>query len=287
MRYAARSFWWDVKALLGTAGQTLARLTPVTRELARFLHRCLYPPKKNRSAAESSGTYARGSVVTRGGIKLCLHESLTNESIERLVSGRHTSNERKLIAEFLSPEDIVLELGGGIGMVAIFIAQRIGSDRVFSFEGNPAMAPPVRENFVLNHVSPTMEFCMLDQFAGVQTFYICPQFNRSSTRRRTARDMACRVPVRPLNDELRKRRPTFLIMDIQVSEGGLLKYVDFSGLDKLLVEYHPGVLGVRRVNHLRRFVRRRGFIEAARRGNCIIYLRRVPPVPGGRCVANG
>ena len=55
--------------------------------------------------------------------------------------------ERDLILDYLKPDDVVLELGGGIGMLFIAIALKIGSEGVFSYEGNPALELIVRDNF--------------------------------------------------------------------------------------------------------------------------------------------
>jgi len=211
--------------------------------------------------------------VTISGIRLKLHESLSDGAIKRISSGWHTRDERFLILDNLEPDDIVMELGGGVGMLAIACAQKIGSERVFSFEANPTIEPVVRENFSLNDVSPTIEFCILDRESGSQTFYISRQFNVSSTTRMHETDTPIQVPVKPINPEIARIRPTFLVMDIQGSEDGLLEHIGLSGLSKLMIEYHPHIISEKRVIQLRKFLRKQGYLEVARQGNSILYIK--------------
>lgn len=109
-----------------------------------------------------------------------------------------------------------MELGGGIGTLAIACALKIGGDRVYSYE----------------------------------------------------------VPVKPLNDEIARIKPTVLIMDVQGSEGKLLSFANLSTVSKLLVEVHPDMLGLSNANGLRRNLRTQGFEEIDRSGQSFLYIRK-------------
>lgn len=64
------------------------------------------------------------------------------------------------VAAKLDADDVVMDVGTGIGLVATLCAQRIGSERVYTYEANPALERPIRETFELNRVSPHLEMCM-------------------------------------------------------------------------------------------------------------------------------
>jgi FkbM family methyltransferase len=216
-------------------------------------------------------------VVETGGVRLHLDRSLSPLVRWRIAADRHTRSERRLIAEAIEPDDVVMELGGGIGLVAIFCAQRIGAERVHSYEANPALEPLIRRNYALNGVAPNINFCMLGREAGETTFFVAASFQNSSSLATEAGMRPVTVPVRPLNAELARIRPTFLVIDIEGGEIELLAYADLTGVRKIMLEVHTALLGAGPVNALRRRLRRQGFAETSYDGQCYLYRR-----PAGR-----
>jgi FkbM family methyltransferase len=174
----------------------------------------------------------------------------------------------------LVPDDVVMELGGGIGMVAIACAKVTGSARVFSYEANPELESLVRDNYALNGVEPTLKMCMLGSDTGKRVFHVSERFSRSSVFAAGEHLTAIEVPVISFNAEISKVQPTVLVVDIQGGELELLDYADLSTLEKLLVEVHPDIVGVRQANALRRRLRRLGFAEIAHAGYSFLYIRK-------------
>lgn len=105
----------------------------------------------------------RGNVIEVDGVFLKMDRSLSNFMVNVLRRGNHAVEERALILPALEKNDVVMDLGGGIGHMSIRYAKIVGSERVFTFEANPELEPLMRENFRLNGVQPTAEFCMLGQ----------------------------------------------------------------------------------------------------------------------------
>ena len=136
-----------------------------------------------------------GSTVTVDGIVMRIDPRLSEFNVRKLASGRHTRHERDLLARALKPDDRVLELGGGIGMVAIECARRIGADRVTSYEANPELESLIRENYALNGVEPDLRMAMVGPEAGSRTFHLAERFSHSSVHDvgETARSVS--VPV--------------------------------------------------------------------------------------------
>ena len=175
----------------------------------------------------------------------------------------------------MEPDNIVMELGGGIGMLSTACALKIGGDRVHSYEANPTMESLIRDNYALNGVSPNLKMCMLDETPGSCTFHVSEHFARSSAYqlKDQGKTTAYDVPVESLNDEIHRIKPTVLIMDVQGSEGKLLSFADLTNVRKLLVEVHSNILGISRVNQLRRQLRNQGFSEVNRAGQSFLYVR--------------
>ena len=92
--------------------------------------------------------------------------------VERTVSrGRYEEDELRLIGQMLAPDDVVLEVGAGLGLVSAYCAKRLGSSCVFAYEANPDLEACIRETYALNKVQPTLEMCAVGADAGRVTLY--------------------------------------------------------------------------------------------------------------------
>ena len=275
-----RSYWWDVALLTRHTKlqakriwwNTLLAWEKATPGLYNMIQTTYRQKRPDPETVLSSETY--GEVVTVDGIKMRVDRRMSPFQVNKLISGRHTREERRLLIHRLDPDDTVMELGGGIGMLAIACALKIGGERVHSYEANPVLESLIRENYALNEVNPELKMCMLEQEAGSRTFHVSEHFSRSSAYKAADdKTTAYEVPVEPLNDELARIQPTVLIMDVQGSEGELLSFADLSGVSKLLVEVHPDMLGINNANSLRRSLRSQDFLEVARSGQSFLYIK--------------
>jgi FkbM family methyltransferase len=247
---------WDLKS----------HCWPAVEGLVRWAER---RPEPIRDWSERIGT-----VVEVAGIRLRLAPSLSPRMMSNIVGGVHVLSERRLVLPALAPDDVVMELGGGIGMLSIACAQRIGSDRVFSYEANPFLEPVIRDNYGLNSVSPRLKMCMLGPEAGLATFHVARDFWVSSVYPVEGEHQTVTVPVKSFNEEVGTIRPSFLIVDIEGAEHELFEHADLDGISKLMVECHPELTGAARANALRRRIRRMGFTELSDRGRTFLYRRR-------------
>lgn len=155
----------------------------------------------------------------------------------------YEEHERRVMLEKLAPDDVVLELGAGIGFISTLCAQKIGSERVCAVEANPVMAETIRETYRLNGVAPRLICGLLGVGDGEETFYVEANFISSSTRQRS--DAAQAVTTRRYDARalLAEIRPSFLICDIEGGEQELLAYLPLDGVRKLCIELHPHVIG--------------------------------------------
>ncbi|MGF1478314.1 MAG: FkbM family methyltransferase [Cyanophyceae cyanobacterium] len=280
--HTLRSYWWDTALLVRHLrrqqgvrwGQFLTAWESATPSLYRTLQSA-YRQQRPLPEEPTVSPDLYGSLVTIDGIRMRIDQRMSSFQVRKLLAGRHTRHERHLLIHRLEPDDIVMELGGGIGMLATACALKIGGERVYSYEANPTIESLTRENYALNGVNPHLKMCMLGRTTSTCTFYVSEHFARSSAYQIAAQEATTpyEVPVKPLNEEIRRIQPTVLIMDVQGSEGELLSFADLSGIRKLLVEMHPNVLGIAKVNGLRRQLRQQGFLEIERAGQSFFYVR--------------
>jgi FkbM family methyltransferase len=163
--------------------------------------------------------------------------------VDAMRAGTYEALELRALGAALRPDDVVMELGTGIGLLSTFCAQRVGSSRVFTFEANPELEPRIRETFRLNAVTPALEMCMLGERSGEAEFFVHDAFWGSTAVDRAGAARSVRVPVRPLNEAMARIRPNLLVMDIEGAEAELLRFVDLTGVDRIVGEFHERMLG--------------------------------------------
>ena len=275
MRGAGHVLRYQAKHLKGAVRQAEARVTrrwnavsPDSFEAAR---RVL---GRDQSDPANQPLPEFGSVFEDEGIRMRIDPRMAEENVRKLVAGEHTRQERTILAEILEPDDVVMELGGGIGMVAITCAKVVGSENVTVYEANPEIESLARDNYALNDVSPTLHICMMGLEAGSRTFHLSERFSRSYVFAETQGMRTVEVPVRPFGEEAARVRPSLLIVDIQGAEVEFLDYADLSSIRKLLIEFHPSMTGFGPIKSMRRRIRQHhGMREVMRVGNSFVYER--------------
>jgi FkbM family methyltransferase len=178
-----------------------------------------------------------------------------------LYAERYERGEARCVLWGLESDDVVMEVGAGVGFVSTLCALRVGSSRVTCYEANPALLPRIRETFAANGVAPALVNAALAREAGEAKLFVEREFVASSSHERSAGARALRVPQLAVNEELRRVRPTCLVIDIEGGESELLPAIDWAGVRKLVIEVHPHVIGAERVRELIALLAAQGFRE--------------------------
>jgi FkbM family methyltransferase len=183
-------------------------------------------------------------------------------ALRRLVYREgYERGEARCVLLRLEPHDVVLEVGAGAGFVTTLCARRVGSERVVSYEANPALLPRIRATLAANGVAPRLVNAVLAREAGEAELFVEREFVSSSTQRRSTDADPLRVPRLAANAELRRVRPTCLVVDIEGGESELLPLLDLTGVRKLILELHPHVIGAERCADLVALLAAQGFRE--------------------------
>jgi FkbM family methyltransferase len=178
------------------------------------------------------------------GVKLELPRHLVTPAIRRAFrEGYYETLETQLISRFLRPSDTVLELGAAVGFLATWIAQRLTTGRVISYEANPSLIDVAANTFRMNEVNVTLKNAIVIGEAGRETaelfvhqaFWASSQFPNEGTR--------IEVPARGLSSVLQDVSPDILVVDIEGGEKELFDQVELSGIRHVLVEFHVAVTG--------------------------------------------
>mgnify|MGYP006435514619 FL=1 len=109
-------------------------------------------------------------------------------------------------------------------------------------------------------------------------FYIEKNFYSSSTIKRSDDVEKIAVKTENINEQIKKYRPNFLIVDIEGGEVDLIKKINFkaSHISKLLIELHPHVIGDNDTNHIIKNIMDSGFLlDAKKSGELVFYFYRM------------
>ena len=185
-----------------------------------------------------------------GQIHLAYEDPRVPENTRRAMErGRYEFKEREIARRMLAPGDRVIEMGAGMGVVSLTIAQIIGSDAIQSFEANPVILDLARENAAANRLPVTFHHAIASPRAVAKTtpyveFFVLQSFEASSTRRVNPRQEPIKVPTTPLEDEIAKFNANTLVFDIEGFEVEIIEKGNFRDIDKLILEIHPKIIGM-------------------------------------------
>jgi len=178
------------------------------------------------------------------GVMLPVKHALVSPGIAReIYFGDYEAKEIEIISKRLAADDVVFEVGAGLGFLSAYCAKRTGSDKVFTYEANPELIPLIRETHARNGVAPTVTNAMLARGDGEREFRLEDDFWASSAHRASGR--AITVKQLDLDSELARIRPSFMIVDIEGGEAEFFAGADLATVRKICVETHPDVLGDR------------------------------------------
>lgn len=210
------------------------------------------------------------------GVLLPLRHSLISPAIAKeIYLGEYERKEAEIVSRCLDKDDVVMEVGAGIGFLSAYCAKRIGNDRVFAYEANPALMEVVARTYAANGVHPTIRNAMLGNGPGRTRFYVDAEFWASSAN--TRREQATEIEVEQidLNEEIARVRPTFMIVDIEGGEADLFALADLSCVRKICVETHAHVLGNEGVTAMLARLFEQGFcLDTGMTRKYVLYLYR-------------
>lgn len=195
--------------------------------------------------------FRRPPMVSVHGVRITIdYENMPPDLIDWLFLERHESQEVRQCRKFIRNGDRVLELGAGIGLIGTLCAQIAGSENVRCYEANPALEPLIRRNHRMNNVSPDLRIRAIGKAGVPKTqFYVCDNIISSSLiDRGDTREIE--VDADPIDDVIADFRPTVIVCDIEGAEVDLLPDADLSGVDRVIIELHPKIVGEDRISEL-------------------------------------
>ena len=200
---------------------------------------------------------------------------IESRSVRNLIfKGIYESDERKLLKALCRDADRVLEIGAGVGVVGLVAARLCSKGHVVSYEANPQMRAILDRNYSLNEHKPQL-VCMPVTRDGLPVrFHVNENIISSSALERPGTEtVEVTLESVSLTDALNNCNPHLVVMDVEGFEDILLRHANLQSVKKLLVEFHPQILGEKVVSDLKQYINEIGFEELATAGNNVSYIK--------------
>jgi FkbM family methyltransferase len=196
------------------------------------------------------------------GVKIPFGPHITPTILENIRRGTYERPEARVIHERLGSQDVVVEIGGGIGYTSALCARRVGGSRVHVYEADARLEGAIRDLYRLNGVAADLHMCALGPKDETLDLHVTADFWESSfLDPKVPVVSTMSVPVRAFDAEMARHEPapSFLIVDIEGGEYDLLRGVSLAGFEKVVCEVHPQLLGRWKLRGIRWLLAKRGF----------------------------
>lgn len=168
-----------------------------------------------------------------------------------LRRGLYETKEGDAVLRVIQPDDVVLELGGGLGYISTLVAKKSQAAHVHVYEADGTLADYIRRVHSANEIeNATVHHAVLGKRKGTRDFHVRGNILASSTDE-TNGDGVLRtetVDVVNAGQQTRAIKPTVLVCDIEGGEAELLPDMDLSTLRAAVIELHPQWIGPEGVN---------------------------------------
>lgn len=183
-------------------------------------------------------------VVGYGGLNVPLDTPLvTGPVLDALWKGVYEAPELRALAALMRPQDRVLELGAGIGVVSGVMARRHPQARFLSYEANPALAPVIGTLHQRNGITNIeLRSALLAPGGGSRSFRVHEHFTESSLVAKSAQAGIVEVPVHDPAAVFAAFRPDLLLCDIEGAEEELVPLLPLGNLRAAVIELHPHIV---------------------------------------------
>ncbi len=211
------------------------------------------------------------SRATLEGVVLEFGPGVSEELRGAIALGGYERREREIISATLRPDDVVLELGAGMGFITT-VAARIARE-VRSYEANPEFARAAAATVARNHARATVTngALMRSPHAATVPFHLHEHFWASSLLPIEG-SPTIEIPVFDFAQAC--AGSTYLIVDIEGGEVELLSG-PLPGIRAVCVECHPAVVSRQAITGMLASLFEQGFaLDLAHSQGQVLYLER-------------
>lgn len=215
---------------------------------------------------------ARLSRVSIENMELIVSVSMSKGIRRSLYRGDYEIAERRLVARYLQPDDRVLEIGAGIGLISLMCARIASRGKVLSYEANPKLAELLAQNIALNGLNIQVRNRAVARHAGRVPFHVHDRFVSSSLVQR-AGSHCIEVECDCFGSVVSEFSPSAVVMDVEGAETELLPSADLSKVRLVIVEVHPHITNQEAIDNMESELRAQGLLLVGQAEDVIVFQR--------------
>jgi FkbM family methyltransferase len=193
------------------------------------------------------------------------------------MSGYYEAGEMSILPSLISQNDQVLEIGSAIGLLGLYCQKVLKVKRFLGCEPNPVTLGHLRQNYLLNKITPNIIQAAIAAKDGPVTFNVSEMFWADSLLTHSRNEAAKTITVDGLSlpSLLQRSGPGFnaLLIDVEGAE----EFISFDSLpdyvNKILIEIHPQFIGVRKAYAVLETLVRAGFKIHGHQDKCWGLIR--------------
>ena len=186
-----------------------------------------------------------------GDINIAVADGIVSDVIQRKIKkGRYEKHEASTISKLMIEDEILLELGAGVGLISTLAWLSGKVKEVHCFEADPRLIDLIKETHAQNGVIGYVYNQVLssDQeaiSANFIEFHLREHFYGSSTNGKIGNEITetIKVCVSSFQMAVSRIKPTVIACDIEGSELGLFSQVDMPSVKFIMLETHQLVIG--------------------------------------------
>lgn len=216
-------------------------------------------------------------LIVHGVIVPIRPSEVSDEIWDALTSGSYEAKEARWISRAIRPNDRVLELGTGLGIITSLIAS-IEGVRVWSFEPNPEttrLAKRVIDANCGDNVAVVNGLLAAGAPRDI-LFYMRSDLWMSSTiADQGPYERVLKITSSDVDAFVRRHRINALVMDIEGAELDLLQKAELPGIERVFLELHDHLYGLTGVRNISDAMAAKGFIYDPRgsSGPCVLFSK--------------
>lgn len=204
--------------------------------------------------------------------------AIITPAIARAIdSGTFEAEEAAQIPHIVLPEDVVLDIGAGIGFISTLISRHAA--KVISVEANPDLHPYMAELHRQNRVenATRLNVVLGEAGSGEAVFYQRTDFWMGSLAKGpNPYKSKINVPKMALNPLLKQAKVSLIVCDIEGAETFLFNKAELCCVDRIYLELHDHITGLKGVAAVFAAMAARGFTYDPRfSSGAIVLFRRV------------
>ncbi|MGB0844481.1 MAG: FkbM family methyltransferase, partial [Alphaproteobacteria bacterium] len=193
----------------------------------------------------------RPNHVVISGIKIYSGPQVPKKIRRQLFKFRHETEELQYLPSLIEKGDCVIECGAGIGATTAMIGKIVGSKSLISLEPNANAHNIIHKTLDLNGVSTRVRSQAISCDEKGLDIYMMVNWLSSSSTQRSDEAVKVHVQTTTLQKLQHELNANVLVIDVEGAEVEVLTEESLQGFAKLLIEFHPHIVGEKSANELK------------------------------------